>query len=70
MLPGFIDPHTHSLPGLSSREAAKRANANDFYQGVTTVFSGNGGFGPPDIAQQDDASIASFNINKDDIEIS
>lgn len=48
--PGFIDPHTHSLGELQSDEAPKRQNDNYRFQGVTTVFNGNDGFGKPDVA--------------------
>jgi N-acyl-D-aspartate/D-glutamate deacylase len=41
--PGFIDPHTHSLNDLKSKE--KSSNINYLTQGVTTVFNGNDGRG-------------------------
>ena len=46
--PGFIDLHTHSDYPLQ----AKKTNANFNYQtqGVTTVVTGNCGFGPVDVA--------------------
>jgi N-acyl-D-aspartate/D-glutamate deacylase len=50
--PGFIDPHTHSLSELTSEDAEMRANTNYLFQGVTTVFNGNDGYGHPDIAEQ------------------
>ncbi len=50
--PGFIDPHTHSYENLVSEDDAKRRNDNYRFQGVTTVFNGNDGFGTPDIAEQ------------------
>ena len=42
--PGFIDLHTHSDSGLT--RAATRDNLNYLRQGVTTVVTGNCGFGP------------------------
>ncbi|WP_281557336.1 amidohydrolase family protein [Thalassomonas sp. RHCl1] len=47
--PGFIDPHTHTLEELSSRD--KNHNLNYLTQGVTTVVNGNDGAGPVDIAK-------------------
>ena len=41
--PGFIDPHTHSLAELISKD--KRNNLNYLTQGVTTVINGNDGEG-------------------------
>ena len=52
VVPGFIDPHTHSLGELTSDIAAIRSNENYLRQGVTTVFNGNDGFGEPDISIQ------------------
>ena len=49
VLPGFIDPHTHSLGELSDESPLKRRNANYLTQGVTTVVNGNDGFGDPNI---------------------
>lgn len=46
--PGFIDLHTHSDTGLT--RAATRDNLNYLRQGVTTVVTGNCGFGPDDVA--------------------
>jgi N-acyl-D-amino-acid deacylase len=46
--PGFIDLHTHSDTPLT--KPATRANRNYLTQGVTTVVTGNCGFGPPDVA--------------------
>lgn len=46
--PGFIDPHTHSLAELLSKD--KNHNLNYLTQGVTTVINGNDGGGPVDIA--------------------
>jgi len=45
--PGFIDPHTHSLTELLSKD--KNHNLNYLTQGVTTVVNGNDGGGPVDI---------------------
>lgn len=45
---GFIDPHTHSLDELLSDD--KNDNLNYLFQGVTTVFNGNDGDGPVDVA--------------------
>jgi N-acyl-D-aspartate/D-glutamate deacylase len=42
--PGFIDMHTHCESGLSS--PALKANLNYITQGVTTVVTGNCGYGP------------------------
>lgn len=47
--PGFIDPHTHSLAELYSKD--KNHNLNYLTQGVTTVVNGNDGEGPIDIAK-------------------
>lgn len=48
--PGFIDPHTHADRWIADRKR------NDMlawlYQGVTTVFAGNDGFGPYKIEQK------------------
>jgi N-acyl-D-aspartate/D-glutamate deacylase len=45
--PGFIDPHTHSLAELKSKN--KNHNLNYLTQGVTTVVNGIDGGGPVDI---------------------
>ena len=42
--PGFIDPHTHSIAELLSKD--KNHNLNYLTQGVTTVVNGNDGGGP------------------------
>jgi len=47
--PGFIDPHTHTLEELYSKD--KNHNLNYLTQGVTTVVNGNDGEGPVDIAK-------------------
>jgi N-acyl-D-aspartate/D-glutamate deacylase len=46
--PGFIDLHTHSDVPLTKK--ATRGNRSYLYQGVTTVVTGNCGFGPADVA--------------------
>jgi N-acyl-D-aspartate/D-glutamate deacylase len=46
--PGFIDLHTHSDDSLA--QPATRANRCYLVQGVTTVVTGNCGFGPTDVA--------------------
>jgi N-acyl-D-aspartate/D-glutamate deacylase len=55
--PGFIDLHTHSdmaifTPGskVPIAEPATKANLNYLTQGVTTIVTGNCGFGPVDVA--------------------
>ncbi len=52
ILPGFIDPHTHSIEELSKTDPYIRRNANYQTQGVTTVFNGNDGYGYPEIGPQ------------------
>jgi N-acyl-D-aspartate/D-glutamate deacylase len=47
--PGFIDPHTHSLEELYSKD--KNHNLNYLTQGVTTVVNGNDGEGPVDVGK-------------------
>lgn len=42
--PGFIDPHTHADRWL--RDPDRKQALPWLYQGVTTVFAGNDGFGP------------------------
>lgn len=44
--PGFIDPHTHSLEDLQSKD--RKQNINYLTQGVTTVLNGNDGGGSSD----------------------
>jgi N-acyl-D-amino-acid deacylase len=46
--PGFVDLHTHSDESLT--QAATKANRCYLVQGVTTVVTGNCGFGPTDVA--------------------
>jgi len=48
--PGFIDLHTHSDFPLT--RPATRGNRCYLMQGVTTVVTGNCGFGPSDVARQ------------------
>ena len=50
VMPGFIDPHTHTFEDLSSADARRRANAAYLMQGVTTVLTGNDGGGPVNVA--------------------
>lgn len=52
VVPGFIDPHTHSLSELTSDNPEVRENRNYQFQGVTTVINGNDGFGEPNISDQ------------------
>lgn len=47
--PGFIDPHTHTLEDLS--DPKRKTNENYLMQGVTTVFTGNDGDSPLNIAE-------------------
>lgn len=47
--PGFIDPHTHTLEELTSKD--KNANLNYLTQGVTTVVNGNDGGGTYQITE-------------------
>lgn len=49
LTPGFIDPHTHTLAELLSRD--KSHNLNYLTQGVTTVINGNDGEGSANIAE-------------------
>jgi len=55
--PGFIDPHTHSLAELLSKD--KNENLNYLTQGVTTVVNGNDGGGPVDVQ----ATVNRLNAN-------
>ncbi len=59
VIPGFIDPHTHSLNELTHKNADLRSNKNYQFQGVTTVVNGNDGFGEPGIKAQAQAMEAS-----------
>ncbi|HJT75915.1 MAG TPA: D-aminoacylase [Gemmataceae bacterium] len=47
--PGFIDLHTHSDDSI--RAPASRPNLNYVLQGVTTIVTGNCGFGPVDVGK-------------------
>jgi len=70
--PGFIDLHTHSdisifVPGseIPITEEKYRANRNYLAQGVTTIVTGNCGFGPVDVAgyfKRIDAGKAGTNV--------
>jgi N-acyl-D-aspartate/D-glutamate deacylase len=64
--PGFIDLHTHSDTALT--RPATRANLCYLLQGVTTVVTGNCGFGPTDVAgyfkKLDDNGIGSNLIHQ------
>ncbi|MDX1948796.1 MAG: D-aminoacylase [Pirellulaceae bacterium] len=46
--PGFIDLHTHSDTPITQAET--KQNANYLLQGVTSIVTGNCGFGPVDVA--------------------
>lgn len=48
--PGFIDPHTHA--DITATDPAKRRLDAWLAQGVTTIVTGNDGYGPHDIADQ------------------
>ena len=48
--PGFIDPHTHSMNDLLSED--RKFSRNNLAQGVTTIVTGNDGYGSPYTAQQ------------------
>lgn len=49
--PGFIDPHAHIGPDLTSTDERKRLVPAFLMQGVTTAFIGNDGSGDPDMAK-------------------
>ena len=49
LAPGFIDMHTHCDSGFGRTET--RANVNYLTQGVTTVVTGNCGYGPTSIRE-------------------
>ncbi|WP_431469687.1 N-acyl-D-amino-acid deacylase family protein [Sphingosinithalassobacter sp. LHW66-3] len=49
VVPGFIDPHTHSGSDALSDEPGRRLLANHLLQGVTTIVIGNDGGGDPDV---------------------
>jgi len=48
--PGFIDPHSHTLEDLSSRD--RRGNVGYLMQGVTTVVTNNDGGGTIEIGRR------------------
>ncbi len=50
--PGFIDPHTHADSALLATDQKKRANLPYLAQGITTIFTGNDGWGTFEIAKQ------------------
>ncbi len=61
--PGFIDLHTHCDRGIT--KPPTRLNENYLTQGVTTVVTGNCGFGPWDVQEfldQVDAEGAGTNV--------
>ena len=53
VVPGFIDPHSHSWPGLGNRELADAKPI--LLQGITTVMINPDGFGPADLKPQVEA---------------
>lgn len=62
--PGFIDPHTHMQPWLTSAEAHTRLLEPFLLQGVTTAFIGNDGGGPIDVeVLLDSASVRPVGVN-------
>jgi len=58
--PGLIDVHTHPEDFIRSPDAARRMNAPWLMQGVSTIFIGVDGWGPPDVA----ADQAQFEAQK------
>lgn len=48
--PGFIDPHSHAMPGLTTAELAGAPPI--LYQGITTVLINPDGGGPADLEDQ------------------
>jgi N-acyl-D-amino-acid deacylase len=50
--PGFIDPHTHCEDDLSASDVTLRRNLIYLHQGVTTVLTGNDGYGTTDTKKQ------------------
>ncbi|QJU57999.1 amidohydrolase family protein [Sphingomonas sp. AP4-R1] len=46
--PGFIDPHSHAVPGIATAELAGAKSI--LTQGITTVFANPDGGGPGDLA--------------------
>ena len=51
VVPGFIDPHTHSYEGLPNLSEERRRNVGALMQGVTTVVTGADGRGPLEVAR-------------------
>jgi N-acyl-D-aspartate/D-glutamate deacylase len=51
VVPGFIDPHTHSFEGLPGLSLERRRNVGALMQGVTTVVLGADGRGPLEVAR-------------------
>lgn len=51
LAPGFIDTHTHADRWVEDRK--RQEMLAWLYQGVTTVFAGNDGFGPYKIAERE-----------------
>lgn len=51
VIPGLIDPHTHSGDDVTSSDPKRRAVFHHLMQGVTTIFIGNDGGGSPAVAQ-------------------
>ena len=49
--PGFIDPHTHVENAFNSSDSKKRAALIWLRQGVTTVLTGNDGYGKANTGQ-------------------
>lgn len=52
--PGFIDPHSHAAPGITTPELA--AAKPILYQGITTVMINPDGGGPGELEQQVEAT--------------
>lgn len=50
--PGFIDPHTHTEKALSDKSRNSRANLPYLTQGVTTILTGNDGYGTVQTGKQ------------------
>lgn len=48
--PGFIDPHSHAAPGITTPQLA--AGIPILYQGITTVMINPDGGGPADLREQ------------------
>ena len=63
VMPGLIDPHTHSGDDVASSDPERRAVLNHLMQGVTTIFIGNDGGGSPDVAGTlEDSDGAGVNV--------